>query len=312
LQDYSEDLMKPRDYATASELAIYFDKLEQQRGSEIEGDEVLKYCADRGYLNKRRFSLEELSEELETRRVRRPLGPFPQSTWGWFASADVPGYIDRCPRYLGRMDKRSGVAYTFPSYCGSLRCWTNCSLPRAEDILLRACRVYRSCERVWYAVAPWDGGLTNRLSQRQSRKTDRGGLLWLHRCDDDLVHIFSSQDIGGRVEPSRGSWLTSSEALQMLVSTTLALPGPQSHRFTGSWTRPSKPKKEATTFDLGETPPDLLEDALEAANRELNELHDLKSDDLTTDEVEHVWLPLVEGEIQAQWSYRHQSGDEVA
>jgi hypothetical protein len=284
--------------AWASELeVIEYLLVKEDSGFDQGRSAIVQFCHDHGHLKKKGFKVKKVVFGVEMRQRRRLLGPIPQSVWSWCALDDREEY---CPRHPWKMDKRSGRIFTYAADCESPLC-PKCARVRAEDDLIWACHTFVNHERIWYAAVPFDKGLLNRLSQRQHRISQDGGRSWTRRFDTGMVHIYSSSDLSGTLPPIAGVWLPTDDALVQLQTTTLRLPGPKQRRFSGTWKRPSKPRGKARTFDLGTPPRKLVEAAEIEAERSLKELHGLDRSDLTVEQVETVWLGLVEEALAAQW-----------
>ena len=64
-----------------------------------------------------------------------------------------------------------------------------------------------------------------------------------------------------------GVWMSASDALDLLVRETLALPGVSGLRWLGTWKRPGRQRGTGTTYDLGPAPESLMEDAVAQSPR---------------------------------------------
>jgi hypothetical protein len=298
-------------------VAEYLDEMMFNFGCAMTGSEIVAFCRQEGYLARtnfsdNRFNLAKLAQCLTTLKVqnlRRSLGPISQDMlkWAWL---DRPGYVRRCPNHIWRVDKRTGEIYDFYDDCNSRLCARGCGLARAERDLLSACRRLQHVEGVWHAVVADEEKLIDRLKKRHSRRNRGGGFLWVRRSDTETVHFFATSDLSGRDEPRNGEWLTRSEALGLLATEVLSLPGVERVTFSGSWKRPGTLKKEATTFRLAEGPADLIEPAIDRAERQLRDQHGIWNQDLTPEQVDEVWVPLLKLAVDEQWEIRMTSEGE--
>jgi hypothetical protein len=301
------DPVAPAPLASEWEVAKYLNEM-GHCGYEPTPVAVVRFCRNHGHTQRPDFKISKVAEGLVALGAvdtRRYLGEIAKgNVWQW-AALDRPGYVERCPNLIWRMDRLNGDLFSFFDDCNSRRCGRKCALRRAESDLLWACRVFRSHEVIWHAIVPNDKAIVGRMKTRHSRRNRGGGMLWIRRSDSATVHFYATGALSGRDEPRSGEWLHRRDALQQIASVDLALPGTDKVWFSGSWARPSAtdsgPPNEPTTFRLGEAPYDLMTDAITRAERVLKERRGLWRTDLTADQVERIWLPLVQEEVEAEW-----------
>jgi hypothetical protein len=295
----------PPSGATEWAVAEYLDQV-MLSGYELTSHEVIGFCRIEGHLDRPEFNLVKVAQclrHLAVKNLRTTLGDIPQDKrkWAWL---DRPEYVRRCPRHMWFVDKRTGEVWDFFDDCNSRLCSRRCGLARAESDLLWACRRLRRVDRVWYAVVPNDDNVLDRIKKRHERHNRGGGLLWVRRSDIELVYVLATSDLSGRAEPRNGEWLSCRVALRLLASDLLALPGVDKVTFSGVWRRPSRAKKEARWVRLGEGPDEVMEAAMDRAEQQLKEQHGIWRKDLTPEQVEALWLPLLEQAVEAQWQVR--------
>jgi hypothetical protein len=207
------------------------------------------------------------------------------------------------------MDKRTGRVYGFWADCESYLCSTRCATERAEEELEWACRHLPKAGRIWVAIVPYDENLGERVRKRRQRKRDHGepneGTVWFRRMDKD-IHIFSTVDLsepGG--EPTAGVWMSSDDALELFVGATLALPGILGVRWAGAWKRAARRRSGGHTLDLKEQDDALMADALHEARDLLTQQYGINAlEQMSPEDVETIWFPLMQGAIQHQWDIR--------
>jgi hypothetical protein len=119
------------------------------------------------------------------------------------------------------------------------------------------------------------------------------------------LHLFSAVDL----KETGGRWMEPRAALEHLIGHTMGLPGVETRWWLGAWKRPAAKKKPPRTFDLRCQPRDLIEAALKKAERALGQRHGFEKERLTADQVENIWLPLVQDAIDAEWMERLATGD---
>jgi hypothetical protein len=309
-RECDSDPKVPRPGSTSRQVASYIFEMACIMGYEYSSADVIGFCQEHGYGTSGDFNLAAVFKELIRLGVsasRQVLGPIPDSVWGWAVLDDLdrPGYVVRCPSRRWILNRATGRITNYLCDCLSPLC-VRCARQRTESDLLRACWAFRNADRIWVAVVPYDKAVIDRVKKRRSRLG--GGLYWTRRIDTDSLHFYSSVKLTGTDEPVEWISMTRNEALRNLHSVTLALPGPKQRRFTGSWAPPKKDRRKQSDrkfFDLGRNHPQELMDLAEmAAEHELKVKRGLKVAELSTLEVEEIWLPLLKSHIDAQWIIR--------
>lgn len=311
---------EPGPTPTPREVADYLHEMAMLGvfGSHLDRVTVLRYCNHRGYIPSPIFKFADVLSGLDDAAAtarRSLLGPIPSDGKEWKslrAWGDIPAWVRRCPRLIWRMDKKRGEVYSFRDDCDNHLCET-CTKRIAEGHLEWACRHFPHHERVWHGAVPDDKGLNARLRQRRQRKRRQTGrvegTVWVRR-GDGTVHIFSTEDLSERVdEPTSGRWLSPTEALDSFLNLSLALPGVKKVRFSGAWERPAQSRSSGGTYDLSEQPKALMEEALAEAGDALKEQYGLDAlERMSPEQIEAIWLPMVEAAIEHQWNMRKQAG----
>ena len=314
--DPEPDSEEPGPLACTEHVAIYLEEMNHLGAfdGKLEKSHVLRYCHHRGYLQRPLFEVADVLESLEEQFALTRSGlldPIPNDEREWEKlrwSGRIPSYVADCPRRVWKMVKLKGNTFPFRPPCDSFMCERRCARTRAEDNLRWACRVFPRCDRVWVAVVPDEDSLPERLRQRRCR-AGSGGCLWVRRLDNRF-YIFSSLDLAkSREEPTSGVWMSASDALDLLVRETLALPGVSGLRWLGTWKRPGRQRGTGTTYDLGPAPESLMEDAVAQAQEALTQQYGADAlESMSPEQVETIWLPLLKGEIARQWDIRKQGG----
>ena len=250
---------EPRALARPAEVAVYLDETFANAGPGGRAEASL-YCLSRGYLNLPGFSLQAVFDDLDLlgakeRRLHYP--QIPRGDWNWVLNR--PSYVERCPRLIWQMDRKTGRIHSRWMVCGSWLC-EYCAHRRAEDLLLRVAVLFFQSKPIWYATAQESQQLGQRLRTNR-RRLNGCGTLTVPR-ESGVVHIFSVGDLScARSEPRGGEWLTPHEAYLKLIEEVLPLPGVAAVRFSGKWQAPRKPASTARIWQLGEADEDLIEDA---------------------------------------------------
>jgi hypothetical protein len=108
-------------------------------------------------------------------------------------------------------------------------------------------------------------------------------------------------------EPTSGSWLSPAEAVDVFLKLSLALPGVKRVGWAGAWKRPAHGMSEGRTYDLSEQPASLMKEALPEAEDALIEQYGVDAlEQMSPDQIEAIWLPMVESAIAHQWDIRKQ------
>ena len=222
----------------------------------------------------------------------------------------IPSWVLRCPRLLFNVDKKTGNVYWFWAPCDNDLCAAGCAEARAEDQLMWACRVFPRFRRIWIATIPNDENATERLRKRRHRMK-ACGCLWAIQDHGKTLHIYATEDLSkSKSPPTTGEWVSPSVALDHLLLVSLALPGRGRLQWAGLWERPAQARREGRSFALGEQPQDLMDAAVEEAEVALRRSYPGGREDLSEDEVESVWLPLVLEAIEHQWTLRKNANGE--
>jgi hypothetical protein len=312
----------PKPTARAKEVAEYLHEMDLLGAfdGQLDCATVLRYCHHRGHIPSPIFRFADVLSGLDEAAAstrRSLLGPIPSDEKEWKTlrdRGDIPAWVRRCPRLVWRMDKKSGEVYSFWAKCESDLCESRCAEVRAEGNLKWACRQFPHDDQVWVAAVPYDDGLTVRLRKRRERKRRQTGCpegtVWVRR-GDGTIHIFSTHDLSDPDdEPRRGRWLSPAEALDALLNLSLALPGVKKVGWSGAWKRPAQRRSEGRTYDLSEQPESLMEEALAEAGDALKEQYGVDAlEQMSADQVETIWLPMVKSAIEHQWNMRKQPGD---
>ena len=299
----SDDPAEPEVGASLRQVAHFLDE-ERRLTGELRLLRIVKFCNAKGLPRDPSFRIAELLstlEEFSARARRLPLGPVQWEIWDW-VGYPVPGWVERCPRLIWRMDKVDGDIFHFRAPCDSWRCSSKCGLARAEVELLHACKMFARLPRIWCTVTTYSEGVVSLLGKRRDR-AGRGGCYLVHRTDNDQLLVFSANALSKkRVEPRSGTWLSVSEALEMLIGVGLLLPGVERTSWSGGWKRKAKePKSTGRTYDLKVHSEELMEHALAEAGAELERAQGVNApEDFTPDDIEAIWLPMVEAAIDRQ------------
>ena len=283
---------------------------------------VVRYCHHRGHLRRPLFKLADVFEGLDALSAaayRRQLPSVKHAVAEWKSLKEfgqIPDSVLGCPRLVWRMDKKTGRIFWFLANCDSFLCERKCAEARVEENLLWACRMFRLVERVWVGTMPDRGKpstylLRTRRGRAGKRRDLAGpeGTLWVRRADKQL-YIFSTTDLSlPGMAPAHGEWISPREALELLVGTTLALPGVKKVQWAGLWKRPAARRPPGRSFDLGGPPMDVMEDARAEAEDALSEQHGLSPDSLSEEQVQTLWLPLVQEALKHQRELRKKAKD---
>lgn len=303
------ELVEPGPNATEREVAEY---VREVAGCEDIAPKpyALRYCKHRGFFDRPGFRVGQVLveiDEIPIRWLRESLGPIQRDDWQW-AGLAVPAYVERCPDLLWKMDRRTGDIFSFTAYCDSYLCSAGCAKRRAEADVDRACHCFGPAQPIWLAEMPFSRQGLRNISKRRSRFGGGPGLLWVHR--GPILWVYSARDlsVGAKVEPKQGRWVNYREALEHLVGESLVLPV-DGTRYLGSWKAPEPRPRRGRTFDLGRQPRDLVDDALADARLRLTAQYGPDAlDRFTPEQVETIWLSLLQGCIDEEWKARKTDG----
>jgi hypothetical protein len=305
-------LLAPDENSRMEDVALFLHEAQADHGNLSERD-VIGFCRHHQLLV-REWQVDKLldrMDEMAGQSRRKRLGGVSYSRWEWAAlQGELPGYVLRCPRRLWHMNRKTGHSFSFFAPCNSFKCLPKCAPKRIESELIWACRKLPKEERIWVAHFPHSKENLERVRKRRER-AGRGGSVAVHRDDTDRIYLFSNKDLSGpRGVPTTGRWMDPQEALDLLGSLLLELPGVGSVRWLGTWSRPPDSPKNPRTFHLGEAPRDLAEAAIAEAERNLSEEFGPNAlEGFSEDEIEAVWLPMVEEAIEEQWNLWKQRDD---
>ena len=262
---------------------------------------------------------EQRRRELDWRKaVVRVPDPDP---WKWavaWASPLMPGRCTRCPLSIWYMDRRTGHVYTVDRDCLDYKWCQSCAVQRVKEEIARARCLFWKHSKVWVSVVPYEPAIKSRLSKRRSRLAKAGhgpvGCYWVHRLDTNTIHIYATHDLSAmkkdsRDEPISGRWMTSVAAARHLAAVSVVTPGVGAWRWSGKWSRTGKKRPPPHSFPLSEQPWDLMQEAISDAESMLVALSGRRSHHLlsTPDEIERMWLPLVNYAIRRRWELRKKS-----